>query len=86
MDIKILHRQKTLEKCGKILENNSRKIFDEWMAKLMEIATGIRYPAGSRFTLSPQNLYNTLARSKYDYNLAFTAFSELMISNGFLLE
>lgn len=86
MDIKILHRQKTLEKCGKILENNSRKVFDEWMAKLTEIATGIRYPAGSRFTLSPQNLYNTLARSKYDYNLAFTAFSELMISNGFLLE
>lgn len=86
MDIKILHRQKTLEKCGKILEDNSRKVFDEWMAKLAEIATGIRYPAGSRFIFSPQNLYNTLAKSKYDYNLAFTAFSELMISNGFLLE
>ena len=86
MDINILHRKKTLEKCGEALEAASYKVFEEWQAQLMKIATGVEYPTTSHFILPPETLYYILSKSKDDYASAFSVFIELMINNKFLLE
>lgn len=86
MNIEMVQRRNKLAKCGEVLETANYKVFEEWQAKLMKIGTGVEYPVTSRFILPPETLYYILSKSKDDYASAFSAFIELMIDNGFLLE
>ena len=86
MNIEMVQRRNKLAKCGEVLETASYKVFEEWQAQLMKIATGVEYPMTSRFILPPETLYYILSKSKDDYASAFSVFIELMINNKFLLE
>lgn len=86
MNIEMVQRRNKLAECGEVLETVSHKVFEEWQAKLMKIGTGVEYPVTSHFILPPETLYYVLSKSKDDYASAFSAFIELMIDNGFLLE